>query len=503
MFKGVKNTLLLGAALAIAGAGSPAQAQKPEQITVAITEGVTGYNPYADSVVLIGSIWCQIYGCLTRWDFEKSKFVPFLAESLEPEDDLNWILTLRTDLKRHNGDPVVIADVIHSMERARNDPQSMSQASVQYIKAVEALDDQRLRITTTQKVSTLPNYLAFMQITSKAIYDKYGAQAADRQHAVGAGPYKLVEVGIGSHIVIERVDGHPMVSETNPKRILYRMMTEPEQRVTALANGEVQIAQGIPPQLINRVQQMSNATVEMVDSAEAMFIAMSPKTKPWDDARVRKAVCHAINREGIARAILGNQATLLNGPVGAGQLGYDADYKTPFDYNPEKARSLLEEAGALGTVVDLYTPVGRYIADRQITEAMIPMLEEAGFKATLKTPEWATLWTNVQRGETPFYYMGRGNMLDPSPALAQYFETGSSPRLKYSNPAVDTLLKAEREEFDFDTRVATLNKAMVTITEDAPACFLWLHRLAWGVSNSVDFKPSKADRVNGWEITLR
>src|SRR5690606_4327521 len=125
-------------------------------------------------------------------------------------------------------------------------------------------------------------------------------------------------------------------------------------------------------QLINRVQQMSNATVEMVDSAEAMFIAMSPETKPWDDARVRKAVCHAINREGIARAILGNQATLLNGPVGAGQLGYDADYKTPFDYNPEKAKSLLAEAGATGAAVDLYTPVGRYIADRQITEAIIP-----------------------------------------------------------------------------------------------------------------------------------
>lgn len=504
MIGAIRKGLLASGAAAVIAAGSAGQVQaQQEQITVAITEGITGYNPYADSVVLIGSIWCQVYGCLTTWDFKAGKFVPFLAESLEPEDDLNWILTLRSDWKRHNGDPVVAADVIHSIDRSRNDPQSMSQASVQYIASAVALDDRRVRITTTQKMATLPNYLATMQITSKKIYDQYGGQAADREHPIGAGPYKLAEVGVGSHMVIERVDDHPMVKPTNPKRIIYRMMSEPEQRVTALANGEIQIAQGIPPQLVGRVQQLSNATVEMVDSAESMFIAMSPKTEPWDDPRVRKAVCHAINREGIARAILGSQVTLLNGPVGEGQLGFDPDYVTSMDYNPEKARKLLEEAGAVGVAVDLYSPVGRYIADRQITEAIVPMLQEVGFKATLQTPEWATLWTNVQRGETPFYYMGRGNLLDPSPAMAQYFETDASPRLQYSNPEVDALLRAERQEFDPQKRVAMLSKAMTAITEDAPACFLWLHKLAWGVAKGVDFKPSKADRVNGWEIHLQ
>lgn len=505
VIKAIKRILALGcvASVGAVAMGGPARAQAPEQISVAITEGITGYNPFADSVVLVGSIWCQVYGCVTRWDFEAGKFVPFLAESLEAEDDLHWLLTLRADWKRHNGDPVVAADVLHAIDRARNDPQSMSQASVQYIEEAVILDDRRVRIKTTQKMATLPNYLANLYIPSKKIHDQYGAQEADRKHPIGAGPYRLVEVGVGSHMVIERVDGHPMVSPTNPKRIIYRMMAEPEQRVTALANGEVQIAQGIPPQLVERVRQLPNAMAKMVDSAEMMFIAMSPRTAPWDNPKVRKAVCHAINREGIARAILGNQATLLNGPVGKGQLGFDPAYATPFDYNPEKARQLLQEAGAVGAEVDLHTPVGRYIADRQVTEAMIPMLEEVGFKARLQTPEWATLWTNVQRGETPFYYMGRGNMLDPSPALAQYFETDASPRLKYSNPDVDALLQAERHEFEPQKRSAMLSKAMATLTEDAPACFLWLHQLAWGVAKGVDYNPTKADRVNGWEIHLR
>ena len=53
---------------------------------------------------------------------------------------------------------------------------------------------------------------------------------------------------------------------------------------------------------------------------------------------------------------------------------------------------------------------------------MIPMLNAAGFRAKLLTPEWATLWANVQVGKVPFYYMGRGGVVDPSLALSKYFE---------------------------------------------------------------------------------
>ena len=70
------------------------------------------------------------------------------------------------------------------------------------------------------------------------------------------------------------------------------------------------------------------------------------------------------------------------------------------------------------------------------------------FAPSCATPEWATLWANVQVGKVPFYYMGRGGVVDPSAALAQYFETGGSPRIGYSNPKVDELLKQERQTFD-------------------------------------------------------
>lgn len=495
--------LLIGACIAATmGTGAQAEEMTKERIAVGITETIQGYNPYGDAVVLIGSLWCKVYSCLTRFDFEQGRVVPYLAESVEPVDDRVWEVKLRTDWVRHNGDPVRAEDVVHSIERTRNDPNSMRQFVVASIESAQIVDDRTVRITTKESDATLPDNLSLLPVTSKKLYDEYGADA-DRDHPHGAGPYRLVEISVGNHMILERVDDHPMISPTNPYQIMYRIMAEPEQRVTALSNGEIQIAQGVPPQLVARVDELPNAHAAFANSVEMMFLAMNPSTHPWDVKEARQAVAHAINREAIVAALLGGRATLLDGPVGDGQFGYDPDFRTPYQFDPEKSRALLEAAGLSGVEIDFYTPVGRYTADRQIAEAMVPMLEDVGFKVNLRTPEWATLWADVQAGGVPFYYMGRGQMLDPSRALRQYFETDGSPRLDFSNAEVDSLLQAERRTFDTDRRIATMREAMELITEEAPAHFLWLHQMAWGVSDGIEFTPRPADRVDGWNIYIR
>ena len=88
------------------------------------------------------------------------------------------------------------------------------------------------------------------------------------------------------------------------------------------------------------------------------------------------------------------------------------------------------------------------------------MLNAAGFRAKLLTPEWATLWASVQKGTIPFYYMGRGSVQDPSAALHQYFHSGETPRIGYSNPKLDELLDKEQQEFDPKKRRQYLSQAM-------------------------------------------
>jgi peptide/nickel transport system substrate-binding protein len=141
--------------------------------------------------------------------------------------------------------------------------------------------------------------------------------------------------------------------------------------------------------------------------------------------------------------------------------------------------------------------------DKQLTEAMIPMLNAAGFRARLLTPEWATLWANVQKGTIPFYYMGRGSVQDPSAALHQYFHTGETPRIGYSNSKLDDLLDKEQQEFDPKKRRQYLSQAMSILTEDAPACFLWRHKLLWGLNNRIDYKPLPDARIYAIDMAVK
>jgi peptide/nickel transport system substrate-binding protein len=237
-----------------------------------------------------------------------------------------------------------------------------------------------------------------------------------------------------------------------------------------------------------------------------MFLAMSPKHKPWDNVKLRQAVCHAINKDAIIKNVLQGQAEPLDGPIGPGQYGYDADYakkNLSMAYDPSLAKKLVKESGYKGEAVYLETPVGRYVNDKEVPQAMIPMLTAVGIRAKLRTPEWATLWAAVQKGKTPFYYMGRGSVVDPSVALSQYFETGVSPRIGISDPKIDKALQKERVTFDPAERKKALNAAFKEIVDAAPACFVWKHNFLYGIAKSIDYKPDPGMRIFGDAIKVR
>jgi peptide/nickel transport system substrate-binding protein len=312
----------------------------------------------------------------------------------------------------------------------------------------------------------------------------------------------LKELIPGQRLVLVKRPDHPEAKRNPqaPDEIVYRIMRETEQRVTALLNDEIQIGQFIPPHLRQRVEKNPNLKLTATDSVEIMFLAMQPKP-PFDKKEVRQAVCHAINRDQLISTVMEGFASRLDGPVGPGQYGYDPNLKPKMNYDPELSKKLLTQAGfANGVDVELQTPVGRYTLDKQLTEAMIPMLNAAGFRAKLLTPEWATLWANVQKGTVPFYYMGRGSIQDPSAALHQYFHTGETPRIGYSNPKLDEILNKEQAEFDPNKRKQYLSQAMSILTEDAPACFLWRHKLLWGLNKRVEYKPLPDARIYGIEM---
>ena len=198
------------ATTAMLGPGSK-KASAAGQVAIGVTETIASFNPYADSISMGYAIWCQVYGCLGLYDYEKADYVGMLAERWEiDKNDKNiWTFHLKRGAKRqHDGKELTAEDVVHSVNRINTDPQSKQKQNTSPIKEIVALDDYTVKIVTKEPTASLLEFIFDrVIITGKDLYDKHGARDADRKYPWGWGPYKLKELVIGQRIVLEKDAG--------------------------------------------------------------------------------------------------------------------------------------------------------------------------------------------------------------------------------------------------------------------------------------------------------
>jgi peptide/nickel transport system substrate-binding protein len=477
-----------------------ASSAAPTRVVIGGTTSVESQNPYVGGLY---NLWCEVVGCLLTYDITRGEFVGRLAESWQVEDALTWVFHLRRDARWEDGSAFTAADVLHSIDRARHDPASRQLQYVAPIERAEVVDEHTVRVVTRAPTASLLDFLKHLSITNKAQFDQLGENVW-RERPLGTGPYVFHELVPDRHLRLAKNPnwwGGPVLG---PDEVIVRVLREPEVRITALLNNEIQIALDVPPHMIERVSRGANTQITTTPAAEMVMLVMNVQFKPWDNPLLRQAVVHAIDRDAIIQGVLQGQARRLDGPLGPGQYGYTADLQPRYAYNPERARQLVAQAGfPSGVDVDLYSPVGRYVQDKQAVEAMVPMLNAVGIRARMLTPEWPTLFAEINAGKIPFYYVSRTSFLDPGVPLAQYFETGVSKRTGYSNPRVDALFAQERAAFEPAERKRMLAELMSLVTEDAPAHFLWQQTLIRGVAKHVEFPARPDEHIIPSEIRVK
>ena len=479
-------------ALAVLGLTQPLAAQDDKLLMVTSTFPMTSPTPYAESNAQMYSVWCQTYGCLGRYNYAAKEYQGILVENWEVVDPNTWRFKLREDLVRHDGGPgPTTADVPHSYDRVLNDPASIQKNIFSEVETIRAVDDYTFEIVTKKPLASLLSYIFDRFIITSAELAEAN-ENPDEDAAFGWGPYKLASYMLDQEIALEKNDDFPGISADAPDTAVFRQIREAEQRVTALMNGEVQIARLIPPQLVSRLEGNDAISLAQSPSIEPMFLAFNPKFEPWTDKRVRQAAAHSINKDLIIDRFLMGLADKMDGPLGEQQICYTGPLDFVIDYNPEKARALLAEAGYEngGPKVEFMTASGRYISDRQVSEIVTQMMTEVGFEVDLQVPEYANLTAAMRAGELPMYYLGRGLFLDPSEPLSQYLETDVTQRIGYSSPELDALLQQERQTLDFEERCKVVRQAAELIAEEVPMFFMWSHRLVHGVSKGIEWDAS-------------
>jgi len=483
---------------ALAGPSSAAASGAPTRVVVGQANPLDSQDPLGHTESFLYAFWCEVAGCLFGWDPQTGDPAPELAESWKVVDPTTWIITLKPNVRWQHGSPFTAADVVYSLQAVLDHPGGKQKYRMASVASFEAVDPLTVRIVTKAPNAQLLDdlFVVGIPMLSKAQHDR--GDDLGKQLAIGTGPYVLKEWVPTVRAVIARNPSWWGGAVNGPDEVVYRFIKEDETRVAALLNNEIQIASNVPPQDAARVN--GSAGARLLESARLsnQFLAMAPRFEPWDNKKLRQAVNYAIDKDAIIRSVLQGYAQRLDAPVAPGQYAYSPDIAPRYSYDPAKARQLVAEAGyPNGLDVELSSPVNFLLKDVEITQAIAPMLTAVGIRTKVLTPEWSTLWTNIQAGRVPFFYLGRGQWRDPGAPLSQHLEGGPSQRLGFANPEVDALFERQRATFEPEARKKVLVELMSKLQEEAPVAFLWRYKLLWGVARNVEWTPRADEAILG------
>ncbi|MCM0018960.1 MAG: ABC transporter substrate-binding protein [Tagaea sp.] len=510
----------LGLAVALATHAAAAQ-----ELTVGLGLNVTSIDPHFHNTTPNLNVAAQIFDRLVHTDAAQ-KPVPGLALSWRILDPTTWEFALRQGVRFSDGSPFEAEDVLASLRRAPNVPNSPSSFGIftRAIASAEARGSHTVVIRTREPYPLLANDLSAVNIVHRSAESASTAEFNSGRAAIGTGPFRVVSWTPGDRLVVER-NPHWWGGANPWARVAFRILTNDSARVAALLAGDVQLIEAVPPADIARLERDPNVRLARSITTRYFFLhpdqarAVSPfvtdkegrplERNPLQDRRVRQAISHAVNREAIAERMFMGQAVPAGGVVPDAFFGGDPSLRAPA-YDPERARRLLAEAGYPdGFGITLHGPNDRYVNDDQTVQAIAQMLARVGIATRVETMPWASFATRSNRPDFSLIYIGwlsaTGEASSTLRSLLATFDRatgmGSSNRGRYSNPAFDAALRAALGEMDDGARQERLRAAARLAMEDQGIVPLLYQYSVWAARRPLAYTARADDQT--WAVWVR
>jgi peptide/nickel transport system substrate-binding protein len=501
------------------GPGGPGPAHAAPQGKVIVAQGVdpTTLDPHLHLETPASNVLLQIYDTLLFRDRDL-KLIPWLAESWKLVNPTTWEFKIRKGAKFHNGEDVDAEAVKYSLERIV-DPNTKPQRQITFfglIERVDVVDKYTARVITKRPFPVLENNLALLGNIVPPKYFKGNDMAHLAKNPVGSGPYKFVRWSKDEQIVMEANEtwwgGVPKV-----KTLVFRPIPEHAVRVAALQAGEIDIAVNIPPHLVPVIDKHPRLYASKAPSVRTIFIPiythkfdsankmLGPVEHPTKDKRVRQALNYAVDVDEVIKTVLEGQAIRVATPLTPRHFGFDATL-APFKLDVARAKKLLADAGyPNGIDLVLNSPDGRYLKDKEVSEAIAGQLTKASIRTTVRVFEWTTYLNKhvYIHAADPMFLIGWGNTnWDADGTLFPLWRSGQ-PLANFSNPDFDGLVEDAKANMDPRARLDRYARALRVFMDEAPAIPLYQQMDLYGVNKRVNFQALSSEQIVGVWLSLR
>jgi peptide/nickel transport system substrate-binding protein len=410
-----------------------------------------------------------IYNTLVRYGTDFS-LQPELAESWNIEGDGKRIVfKLRTGVKFHDGTDfnadAVKWNIEHRLDKEVASPQRQQLDPI--IASVEVIDPATVAFNLKQRspglLSLLGERPGFM--ISPAAAKKFGKDLGN--NPVGTGPFMFKEWVKGSQITVERNPNYWESGKPYLDRIVFRDIAGSIVGAQRLATGELDFVGDMSPQEIMQIQNRPGIKLHPITVGRWYSMQWHMYEPPFDNAKLRQAIAHGIDRKRINDIVMAGKGALYDGPTPEGLWWFNPNAKT-YPYDPARAKALLAEAGyPNGFEFTLSTPQIGVL--QQINQLAQEQLAAIGVKLKLEPvaqSEWYDRLVKRTTNMSPNRWTQRP---DPDGLLYILFHsTGFANTTGYKNEQVDKLLEDGRNIYDQAARKKIYDQLQEIIVKDIP-----------------------------------
>ncbi|MEZ5779030.1 MAG: ABC transporter substrate-binding protein [Paracoccaceae bacterium] len=365
-----------------------------DTITIGMVLEPPNLDPTAGAAAAIDEVvYANIFEGLTRFGPDGS-IQPALAESWEvAEDGKAYTFHLHEGVTFHDGTTMDAEDVKFTLDRARaEDSANAQKALFAGIEAVEAVDPLTVKVTLSAPDGNFPFNMAW----GDAVIVAPESIETDATNPVGTGPFKFAGWVQGDRIDIERYDGY-WGEPVALSKATFRIIADPTAAFAAMMAGDIDAFPNFPaPETLPQLEADPRFKVIVGSTEGETILAMNNKQPPLDDVRVREAIAHAINRQEIIDGAMFGYGT----PIGTHFAPHNPDYVDltgMSDYDPEKSKALLAEAGVSDLKLRLALPPPTYA--RRGGEIIASQLAAVGIQTEITNLEWAQWLEQVFKGK--------------------------------------------------------------------------------------------------------
>ena len=419
------------------GTEAPADPQpaetRPNEITVGIAQDLDeSLDPHKAVAAGTKEVMFNVFEGLMK-PTPEGDLIPAVAEKVEVSDDqLTYTFTIRDGIKFHNGEPVTGADALWSIRRCMPG----GEADIQVVEAFSAIQKAEYKENTVTLTLDQPNNEFLSYLTLAVLPEDYDQQDTA---PVGTGPFKFVSRAAQDSIVLERFDDY-WGEKAYLDKVTYKIIENADSILMSLQSGAVDLFAHLTSTQVAQLGDDFNIEEGTMNLVQAMYL--NNAEKPFDDVRVRQALCYAVDRQQILDLAFDGYGSLIGSSMYPAFGKYFDDSLTNYyPHDVEKAKALLAEAGYPDGFSMTITVPSNYQPHIDTAQVIVEQLKQVGVTAEIQLVEWATWLSDVYAGRQ---YQATVVGVDASTMTARallerFTSTAGNNFINYNSPLYDSL----------------------------------------------------------------